>query len=53
MLGLLIPVENLIPVCVKVFQVSLADTIYTIMLSVTANKLRVSEELLAVQRKPW
>ena len=31
MLGLLIPVENLIPVCVKVFQVSLADTIYTIM----------------------
>ena len=38
MLGLLIPVENLIPVCVKVFQVSLADTIYTIMLSVTANK---------------
>lgn len=40
MLGLLIPVENLIPVCVKVFQVSLADTIYTIMLSVTANKSR-------------
>ena len=37
-LWLLIPVENLIPVCVKVFQVSLADTIYTIMLSVTANK---------------
>ncbi len=40
MLGLLIPVENLIPVCVRVFQVSLADTIYTIILSVNADKSR-------------
>ena len=40
MSGLLIPVENLIPLCVKVFQVSLADTIYTIMLIVTVNKSR-------------
>ena len=37
---MLIPVENLIPVCVGVLQVSGADTTFLIMLIVTANKSR-------------